>query len=50
MNERIWIYEVELPIKRAKLNKAVGFDNIPNEMFKNAYSIQLICGLFNLFF
>ena len=44
------MYEFELSIKRAKLNKAVGFDNIPNEMFKNTYSVQIICSLFNLFF
>ena len=39
MNERIWMYKVELSINRAKLNKAVGLYNIPNEMFKNTYSI-----------
>ena len=49
-NERIWMYEVELSIKRTKLTKALGFGNIPNKMFKNTYSIQFICSLFNLLF
>ena len=48
MNECILTYEVEFVIKRSKLNKAVGMDGIPNEMFKNTFSTQFILKLFNL--
>ena len=44
------MYEVELALKHAKLNKAAGLDGPPNETFKNDFSAYFVTKLFNLFF
>ena len=48
MNEHLLHYKVGFAFKRAKLNKAVGIDGMPNEMFKNIFSIEFVSELSNL--
>ena len=50
MNEHICMYEVELALKHAKLNKSAGLDGLPNETFKNDFSAYFVTKQFNLFF
>ena len=42
--------EVEAQINKSKLNKSVGFDNIPNEVLKHPDCIMLLYRLFKLCF
>ena len=37
-------------VMKAKNNKAVGFDNIPNEVLKNNNTIRILYEVFNLIF
>jgi hypothetical protein len=46
INDEISREEVEVLVKRAKRGKAVGVDNIPNEILKNELSISLLHSLF----
>ena len=42
--------EVKLVIGRARNNKSVGFDNLPNEVLKNDVSIKILTTIFNKVF
>ncbi len=42
--------EIQKVIDRAKNNKAAGIDNLPNAIFKNNMSSQLLLSLFNKIF
>jgi hypothetical protein len=50
INDIIDFTEVEKVVKKAKNNKAVGFDNLPNEILKNENTITLLTCLFNKIF
>ncbi len=50
MNVDITLSEVEKVLGRAKYNKAVGVDSLPNEVFKNHFSCELLHILFNKIF
>ncbi len=47
MNEPISLQEVSKVVKLAKTNKAAGCDGLPNEVFKNDSSIQMLHKLYN---
>ncbi len=47
MNEPVSQQEVTKVIKLAKSNKAAGCDGLPNGVYKNETSIQILCKLFN---
>ena len=48
LNSPITMEEVRKVICKAKKNKAMGCDNLPNEVFKNDDSIKLLTKLFNM--
>jgi hypothetical protein len=50
MDAHITYKEVQSAISRAKLNKASGFDHIPNEVLKNKPTVHLLQKLFNVCF
>ncbi len=45
-NSVLSLEEIQKVINRAKHNKSVGIDNLPNEIFKNKMSSQLLLSLF----
>ena len=47
MNDEITIEETKRPIRKAKNEKAVGLDNIPNEIIKNDKLLTVLHRLFN---
>ncbi len=47
MNEPISQQEVTKVIKLVKSNQATEYDGLPNEVYKNETSIQILCKLFN---
>jgi exonuclease III len=47
MDNPITYNEVQRAVNKAKLNKAVGYDHIPNEVLKNLPTIRLLQELFN---
>ncbi len=47
MNEPVSQQEVTKVITLAKSNKAAGCDGLPNAVYKNETSIQMLCKLFN---
>lgn len=50
LNENISLGEVKKSLRAAKKNKAIGIDNIPNEIIKNEKSAILLQMLFNKLF
>ena len=50
MDEPISIFEVRQAVKDAKLNKAIGIDNIPAEVLKNGTAISFLHILYNVCF
>ena len=50
LNADITLQEVKFVIKKAKLRKAVGVDNIPNEVLKNESATRILKELFQLIF
>ncbi len=50
LNDLILESEVRKSVTKAKNNKSVGIDNLPNEIFKNNESIQILTVLFNKIF
>ena len=46
LNAEISEHEVRKAVNKAKMNKAVGYDNIPNEVIKNDSSIKILHALF----
>ncbi len=49
-NSVLSLDEIQKVIDRAKNNKLVGIDNLPNEIFKINMSSQLLLSLFNKIF
>ena len=47
LNAIITENEIRKSVSKAKANKAVGYDNIPNEVIKNDSSIKVLHALFN---
>ena len=47
LNREITLKEVKTAVQQAKANKAVSIDKLPNEIFKNESSINMIHALFN---
>ena len=50
MNDSIHLIEVKKACEAAKLNKAVGVDDVANELLKNPVVMELLAKLFNLCF
>ena len=50
LNDCVTKKEVEILIKRAKSRKAVGVDEVPNEVLKNESSVELLYSLFSICF
>ena len=50
LNDPISMCEVDKAVNRAKTNKAVGVDNLPNEILKNKETVKLLTCLFNKIF
>ena len=50
LNGRILYDEVFKHVMKAKNNKAVGFDDIPNEVLKNNNTIRTLYEMFSLIF
>ena len=47
LDQPIDTQEVKKVIEKAKFNKSIGIDNLPNEIFKNGKSTEVITKLFN---
>ena len=47
LNTEISRHEVKLAVQEARNNKAVSIDELPNEVFKNDYTIDMLWCLFN---
>ena len=50
LNGTINEIEVKSAVDKAKVNKSVGYDQLPNEVFKNNQSISLLTRFFNVCF
>ncbi|CAG2189455.1 unnamed protein product [Mytilus edulis] len=50
MNSNISLEEIESAMKHAKLGKAVGIDNLPNEVLRNTSLLSVLQKLFNVCF
>ena len=50
LNHEITEVEVRKVISNSKNNKAVGIDNLPNEIFKNRQSVHVLTSFFNKLF
>ena len=50
LNSVIGLSEVEAALRHAKLRKAIGIDNLPNEILKNANTVNLLHALFDAIF
>ncbi len=50
MSDHITLEEVNKVVKHAKSGKAAGYDGLPNEVYKNESSVQVLWRLFNMSF